>query len=680
MSGTSMQITSADYPAALDHVARIAPRYEKLDPEVLNWSETDWRDLHALREKLLADVGASMRKRGVAAEAISKQLRLLTLAMLDYELTHLLPLHMKGWLEGIDTEIPGGAYAAFFAPWHGHLDPATATQDDLVAVYDDLWHHFPGYATWRNMEHDAVSGIEDVILDAELIEYQNAFRTTKQREEAKLAVPATSAPVAAAPKAEAAPETAKPKDTRSFRDRLRLQGKDEAAPGWMAAFFFWLLLATVLTAPVAAVAALIGHEGIAPNFGAIAGAAHVLAATLMLGVRFLTGRSLAAWATPRQWRSEAGWFWFGIVAGLTVLALLAGGLAGYLGPNMDRAETVPLAIGAAIFFGLAALTGYFWHRYEKDFPAARRTTDLYEADDNPIQWWQVAAGLFFLLVFAAYGFLAFDVLPPVAFAGGLFVAALAGWFFGNGGSLIFTLIATAFVATVLHAMVAPPPALLFALLAGALMALGLKLFHTLRRQRRSWVMNALVIASGAFLFAYLPMERPVAYYLSYVAGPLARPAADASIDAYLALEETPLGRALLDTLGGVDEKATAVRVVEATNVDKDRTEILFVMSNAGDLLIREVTFTVNGRCAGKPMPLRFGKAVAPGDDAGLKITLTRPEDCSDDDWSSWTEGVSRGWWENGSSPIMVTVIEAEAYDPKALFREEALAWLGLGEG
>jgi len=229
MSGTSMQTTSADYPAALDHVARIAPRYEKLDPEVLNWSETDWRDLHALREKLLADVGASMRKRGVAAEAISKQLRLLTLAMLDYELTHLLPLHMKGWLEGFDTEIPGGAYAAFFAPWHGHLDPATATQDDLVAVYDDLWHHFPGYATWRNMEHDAVSGIEDVILDAELIEYQNAFRTTKQREEAKLAVPATSAPVAAAPKAEAAPETAKPKDTRSFRDRLRLQGKDEAA-------------------------------------------------------------------------------------------------------------------------------------------------------------------------------------------------------------------------------------------------------------------------------------------------------------------------------------------------------------------------------------------------------------------------------------------------------------------
>ncbi|ABS63942.1 hypothetical protein Plav_2328 [Parvibaculum lavamentivorans DS-1] len=678
MSGASMQITSADYSAALNHVARIAPRYEKLNPEALNWSETDWRNLHELREKLLADVGASMRKRGVAEEAVSKQLRLLTLAMLDYELTHLLPLHMKAWLEGFDTEIPGGAYAAFFAPWHDHLAPSAATQDDLVAVYDDLSHHFPGYATWRKMEHDAATGIEDVILDAELIEYQNAFRTAKQKE-AKPAAPNTPAPAAAAPKAEAAPATAKPQVTLSFRERLRRQGEDETAPGWTAVFFFWLLLATVLTAPVAAVAALIGHEGIAPNFGAIAGAAHVLAAALMLGVRFLTGRSLAAWATPRQWRSEAGCFWFGIVAGLTVLATLAGGLANYIGPNMDRAETVPLAIGTAVFFGLAALAGYFWHRHEKDFPAARRTTELYEVDDNPIQWWQVAAGLFFLLVFAAYGFLAFDVLPPVAFAGGLFVAALAGWFFSNGGSLVFTLVATAFVATVLHAMVAPPPALLFALLAGAAFALGLKLFHTLRRQRRSWVMNALVIASGAFLFAYLPMERPVAYYLSYVAGPLARPAADASIDAYLALEETPLGKSFLDTLGGVDEKATAVRVVEATNVDKDRTEILFVMSNAGDLLIREVTFTVNGSCAGKPMPLRFAKAIAPGDEAGLKITLSRPDDCSDDDWSNWTKSVSRGWWENRSSPIMVTVIEAESYDPKALFKEEALAWLELRE-
>ena len=135
----------------------------------------------------------------------------------------------------------------------------------------------------------------------------------------------------------------------------------------------------------------------------------------------------------------------------------------------------------------------------------------------------------------------------------------------------------------------------------------------------------------------------------------------------------------LDTLGGVDEKATAVRVVEATNVDKDRTEILFVMSNAGDLLIREVTFTVNGSCAGKPMPLRFAKAIAPGDEAGLKITLSRPDDCSDDDWSNWTKSVSRGWWENRSSPIMVTVIEAESYDPKALFKEEALAWLELRE-
>ncbi len=671
-------ITESDYPAALEHVARITPRYEKLNPEALNWSETDWRDLHALREKLLADVGASMGKRGVAAEAVSKQLRLLTLAMLDYELTHLLPLHMKGWLEGFDTKIPGGAYAAFFAPWHDHLDPATATQDDLVTVYDDLWHHFPGYATWRKMEHDATSGIEDVILDTELIDYQNAFRTAKQKE-AKPAAPATRAPAAAAPKAEAAPATAKPKDTPSFRERLRRDGGDEAAPGWAAVFFFWLLLATVLTAPVAMVAALLGHEGIAPNFGAIVGAAHILAAALMLGVRFLTGRSLAAWATPRQWRSDAGWFWFGIVAGLTVLSSLAGGLASYLGPNMDRAETLPLAIGAAVFFGLAALTGYFWHRYEKDFPVARRTTEMYEADDSPIQWWQVAAGLFFLLVFAAYGFLAFDVLPPVAFAGGLFVAALAGWFFGNGGSLIFTLAATAFVATVLHAMVAPPPALLFALLAGAAFALGLKLFHTLRHERRSWIMNALVIASGAFLFAYLPMERPVAYYLSYIAGPLARPAADASIDAYLALAETRFGKTFLDTLGGVDEKATAVRVVQATNVDKDRTEILFVMSNAGDLLTREVAFTVNGSCAGKPLPMRFDKAVAPGDEAGLKITLARPEDCSDDDWAGWTKGVSRGWWENGSSPVMVTVIEAESYDPKALFKEEALAWLELGE-
>jgi len=670
-----MHIGPDDYPAALEHVARIAPRYEKLDA-----ATSSWHDLHTLREKLLADVAASMRKRGVGEDAVAKQLRLLTLAMLDYELAHLLPLHMKGWLEGFDTRIPGGAYAAFFAPWHGHLDPATANQEDLVAVYDDLWQHFPGYATWRQMDRDAASGIEDVILDTELVEYQNTFRTMKQKEDAKPATPAASAPAAAAPKPARAPAMAKPKDTRSFRERLRWQGEAEEAPGWIAAFFFWLLLATVLTAPVAVIAgALIEHEGIVPNFGAIVGAAHILAAALMLGVRFLTGRSLVAWATPRQWMSEAGWFWFGTFAGLMFLAALVGGLAAYLGPNMGRAETGPLAVGAAVFFVIAVTTGYFWHRYERDFPVAPRTAGLYEADDNPIQWWQLTAGLFFILVFASYGFLAFDVLPPVAFAGGLFVAALAGWFFLNGGSLIFTLIATAFVTTVIHAMVAPPPALLFAVVAGIVLALGLKLSYTLRRQRRSWVTNALIIASGAFLFAYLPMEKPVAHYLSYITGPLARPAADATLNAYLAIDATPYGRSLFNMLGGVDEKATAVRVVHAKNVDGARTEILFVMTNAGDLLIREVAFTVNGSCAGAPLPMRFDKPLAPGEDAGLKITLRRPDTCTDSEWSNWTASVSSGWWGMKSRPIMVTVLDAEPYDPEALFKEEALAWLGLTE-
>lgn len=666
-------IFESDYPAALEHVARIAPRYEKLDA-----ATASWYDLHTLREKLLADVAASMRKRGVGEDAIVKQRRLLTLAMLDHELTHFLPLHMKGWLEGFDSGVPGGAYAAFFAPWHDHLDSATATQDDLVAVYDDLWQHFPGYAAWRQMDRDAASGIEDVILDTELVEYQNAFRTAKQKEDAKPATPPVSAPADAAPKPEVPPSMAKPKDKRSFRERLRWQGEAEEAPGWIAAFFFWLLLATVLTAPLAVIAgALIEHEGIVPNFGAIVGAAHILAAALMLGVGFLTGRSLVAWATPRQWMSEAGWFWFGIVAGLMLLVSLAGGLAAYLGPNMGRAETGPLAAGAAVFFVLAGIAGYFWHRYERDFPVASRTAGLYEADDNPIQWWQLTAGLFFILVFASYGFLAFDVLPPVAFAGGLFVTALAGWFFLNGGSLIFTLIATAFVSTIVHSMIAPPPALLFAILAGVVLALGLKLFYTLRRQRRSWVANALIIASGAFLFAYLPMENPVAHYLSYATGPVARPAANATLGTFLAIDATPSGKTLFSMLGGVDEKATAVRVVRAKNVDGARTEILFMMTNAGDLLIREVAFTVNGSCAGVPLSMRFDEPLAPGEDAGLKITLRRPDTCTDGEWNDWAASVASGWWGRGSRAIAIEVVEAEPYDPRTLFQQEAVAWLGL---
>lgn len=700
-------ITEADYHAAQEHLARIAPSYRELGQ-----NKTGWRDLHTLRERLLVEFGATLHAQGADAAAISKQRRLLSLALLEHELRHFLPLHRRGWLDGFDASTPGGAYAALFAPWHDHLDPATATQDDIDAVYANLCEHFPHYAAWREIPQEAAAGIEDVILGEELIEYLNALRTTTGTAAPTAAVVAepVSSPLPQAvppepalarphkpgrenaPRPERIPEKppkqARPATSgsiRALRERWRWQGPEEfrRSPSWVSTIFCWIVLSSLsMLLAGAIVALLIAIKSIDAQAAQLVfvSTALILPTGLMLATRWLTGRSLVAWLTPRRWYDTVpGLFWFGMY----LLLMLAGAVLNHLAPNLKRPETAPLAGGAALFALVAGLVGYLWHRIERDFPPSPFHAAAWKqepGENNPLQGWQVLIGFLTIGLFAFIGLQSFGILPPVALVGGLCVASLVAWIFVNGSSLILTLLAAAFVSTVLQAMAAPQPALLFAIIAGTAFALALKLSCTLRRQRRTWTINALIIASGGFFLAYFPAEKPLAQYLAGIAAPAARPLADAALSSFVALTDSRYGKASLDTVFGIDEKATAVRMVQAKNAGKDRTEVSLVLSNAGDLLIRKAEFSLYGSCALEPAMVQFGDGLAPGDDANIEIALSRPDGCSESEWEDWQKRVAWGSWAKDASFIQVKVVEAEPFDYKTLFRKEALTWLGLREG
>ncbi len=325
MMSSPFALTENDYPIAQKYLEVVGARYAASDFNAQKQHSDKWDALHKLRLSVLAELGDHWQQRGMATDDVARHKRLLTLAMLEHELTQLMPLHMKGWLNGFETRIAGGAYAAFFAPWHDHLDRPRVTKTDMDAVHNELWHHFPGYATWRKIDRDAASGIEDVVLGEELTIYQDYF---------------SGAPARASAAAEEDIDAGNYEPTVAHVRRENIMTDHEASgSGWIAAFVAWNVLALVLAVPIAVVATYLQINGHISDD--IAGAmiyilSPVLATGLMISVRQSSGMSFVDWLTSLPWLQGPTRRWLGVAAVAAMTLLIYAGFAGFNGTPPER--------------------------------------------------------------------------------------------------------------------------------------------------------------------------------------------------------------------------------------------------------------------------------------------------------------------------------------------------------